>query len=111
MRHDIKSYARIISCRKITFWLPLFRNKRFILNLIPQQNASRFAVFYEYKKIKVAFSISHIMQFFPLMKVYKCYQKRCKALFHNGISKKLEGKPKSEFSVQPQISVINRTYH
>ena len=103
MRHDIKSYARIISCRKITFWLPLFRNKRFILNLIPQQNVSRFAVFYEYKKIK--------MQLFPLMKVYKCYQKRCKALFHNGISKKLEGKPKSEFSVQPQISVINRTYH
>ena len=38
-----------------TFICTLFRNKRFILNLIPQQNASKFAIIYEYKNPKLLF--------------------------------------------------------
>ena len=33
----------------------LFKNKRFILNLMPQQNASKFAIFYKYKNPKLIF--------------------------------------------------------
>ena len=43
----------------------LFRNKRFMRNLMPQRNASKFAIFYICKP-KIAFSISCYF-IFPLM--------------------------------------------
>ena len=35
------------------YMMSLFINKRFILNLMPQQNTSKFAIFYEYENPKL----------------------------------------------------------
>ena len=37
------------------YMMSLFINKRFILNLMPQQNTSKFAIFYEYENPKLLF--------------------------------------------------------
>ena len=44
----------------------LFRNKKFILNSLPQRNASKFAIFYEYENPKLLFPF-HATLFFSLM--------------------------------------------
>ena len=48
--------------------ITLFRNKRFILNLIPQWNTSKFAIFYEYENPKLFFPFFISCNFiFPLI--------------------------------------------
>ena len=48
----------------------LFRNKRFVLNEMFKRNASKFAIFYDYKKTHVVFFVFQFVQlyFFP----YEC---------------------------------------
>ena len=48
--------------------ITLFRNKRFVLNEMFQQSASKFAIFYVYKKTYVVFFFFHFVQLLP----YEC---------------------------------------